>query len=339
MNTRLLQLLPLLFAYNSILSQPPSNGLVCWFPFNGSSNDASGNGHNGVVLGATLTNDRHETPNAAYHFDGSDDFIFVPDHPDLRLGNTSFTISAWVLADELSDLQAHSVISKRTGSGNLGYLFQLIGSDHIMGLAPGSFDIITSGGWTDPKLTTFTQLTTSEWHLVLYCYDNATGVGQFYVDNQPDIYGPMIAANGIVTGDFYIGKDNLTDGIEMPSIAPDYVGGFYFHGSIDDIRIYNRKLEQYEMDELFNEGISSDYSTKPDVSIVIHPDPVSTILSITTEHAGIQSIAIYDSAGRLHIEKAFSTEVDCSFLQAGSYIISFLDKHKQIIASQKFIKQ
>ena len=35
-----------------------NNGLVAYYPFNGNANDASGNGNNGTVNGATLTTDR-----------------------------------------------------------------------------------------------------------------------------------------------------------------------------------------------------------------------------------------------------------------------------------------
>ena len=36
-------------------SYVPSEGLVAYYPFNGNANDASGNGNNGTVSGATLT--------------------------------------------------------------------------------------------------------------------------------------------------------------------------------------------------------------------------------------------------------------------------------------------
>ena len=49
-------------------SQPPSQGLVAYYPFNGNANDESGNGNNGVVHGATLTTDRFGNANAAYDF-------------------------------------------------------------------------------------------------------------------------------------------------------------------------------------------------------------------------------------------------------------------------------
>ena len=56
--------------------------------------DASGNGNNGTVYGATPTADRDGNPYSAYSFDGTNDYIQVPS------SNLSFpgslTFSAWV---------------------------------------------------------------------------------------------------------------------------------------------------------------------------------------------------------------------------------------------------
>ena len=49
----------------------PTNGLVGWWPFNGNANDESGNGNNGTVYGAMLTNDRFGNLNSAYSFNNS----------------------------------------------------------------------------------------------------------------------------------------------------------------------------------------------------------------------------------------------------------------------------
>ena len=74
-------------------SYVPTNGLVAYYPFNGNANDASGNGNNGVVNGATLTSDRNGNVENAYNFDGSN-FISVSDNDLLDLTN-DFTISSW----------------------------------------------------------------------------------------------------------------------------------------------------------------------------------------------------------------------------------------------------
>jgi len=56
----------LLFLACALLLSHPSHadlttGLVAYYPFNGNANDASGNGNNGTVNGATLTADNLST--------------------------------------------------------------------------------------------------------------------------------------------------------------------------------------------------------------------------------------------------------------------------------------
>ena len=48
----------------------PSNGLIGWWPFNGDTNDESGNGNHGTISGTKLTSDRFGNANSAYSFDG-----------------------------------------------------------------------------------------------------------------------------------------------------------------------------------------------------------------------------------------------------------------------------
>jgi len=48
-----------------------TNGLVAYYPFNGDASDASGNGNNGTVYGATLIPDRFGQPSQAYQFNGN----------------------------------------------------------------------------------------------------------------------------------------------------------------------------------------------------------------------------------------------------------------------------
>jgi len=72
-----------------------TTGLMAYYPFNGNADDASKNGNNGVVHGATLTEDMHGTPNSAYLFNGVDNWISVPDSPSLNPTN-QLTISLWI---------------------------------------------------------------------------------------------------------------------------------------------------------------------------------------------------------------------------------------------------
>ncbi len=80
----------------------PSDGLVVYYPFNGNANDASGNGNNGAVSGATLTSDKDGNTNKAYEFTvdenvqlgSSQDEITITSDP--LMNSNEITLSAWV---------------------------------------------------------------------------------------------------------------------------------------------------------------------------------------------------------------------------------------------------
>jgi len=44
-----------------------NEGLVAYYPFNGNADDASGNGNNGTINGAVLTDDRFGNPNSQWY--------------------------------------------------------------------------------------------------------------------------------------------------------------------------------------------------------------------------------------------------------------------------------
>ena len=71
-----------------------NDGLVAYYPFNGNANDESGNGNDGVVNGATLTEDRHGQFNSAYDFQNG--YIDVPNaNPLASVGTGPFSVSLW----------------------------------------------------------------------------------------------------------------------------------------------------------------------------------------------------------------------------------------------------
>ena len=64
-------LFALLISFRAAAQVPnyvPTAGLIGYWPFTGNANDASGNGHNGIVSNANLAPDRNNNSNAAYLF-------------------------------------------------------------------------------------------------------------------------------------------------------------------------------------------------------------------------------------------------------------------------------
>src|SRR5689334_3954187 len=71
-----------------------NKGLVAYYPFNGNANDASGNGNNPIFNNATLTKDYYGNLNSAYHFNGVDNYMEIPNNASLN--PTNISICAWI---------------------------------------------------------------------------------------------------------------------------------------------------------------------------------------------------------------------------------------------------
>ena len=81
-----------------------TDSIIGFYPFNNNANDESGNNNNGTVFGATLVNDRFGNSNSAYLFDGTDDYIELPDlDATTDDSNDEFTISAWIKTSSTSN--------------------------------------------------------------------------------------------------------------------------------------------------------------------------------------------------------------------------------------------
>jgi hypothetical protein len=83
-------------------SYVPSEGLVAYYPFNGNANDASGNGNNGTVSGATLTANKDGDAEEAYEFTVNENGGWGNPQQEITvdysasMNNNTITLSAWV---------------------------------------------------------------------------------------------------------------------------------------------------------------------------------------------------------------------------------------------------
>jgi hypothetical protein len=202
-------------------------GLVGYWPFCGNANDESGNGNDGVVNGATLTEDRFGNANAAYGFDGVDDDI---DITNLSI-NGDVSVSFW----------------KRIENMNFSYPIGL-GINPIFNLGFGiGIGFLSSGcGYQDSTLFVYDGadgcsnvmlsapfLAEGVWYHTSFVREN--GVSKLYEN------GSLIAES--VNLDFPT-LSNITFGRRSDNVSP-------FNGTLDDITIYNRALTPAEVQELY----------------------------------------------------------------------------------------
>lgn len=225
-----------LFHENDWANEPPV-GLVGYWPFNGNANDESGNGNNGIVNGATLSEDRFGNPNKAYLFTASNKNHITLNSTFGNFGTSNFTVSAWVK----KNLSSGTIFSKRTG-GNRNYKWWEFGFD--------SFDVNESyTNHSNIIFDTNTTLQSNIWYHLVGVRDGTTI--KYYVN------GNLYETNTTPLIQNIINTDNAEIGCWVYAGTP----WGCFDGLIDDIRIYDRAITESEISELFHEnGWSNDIS-------------------------------------------------------------------------------
>lgn len=204
-----------------------SSGLIAYYPFNGNANDESGNGNNGFVSGATLSTDRYGNPNQAYKFDGIDDYIEIPNSPSLE--NTSaISISAWVKVDSLTQGEFATILEK---SNNSDYGHFAIGSQEGPSGTPYFFSYLNGQN----HYTHFNGLGTSSWRNIIVLMDSS--FANYYLNGQ--LLGAVMVSGLTTTSNLPLRLGTNTGGLTE-----------LLNGKLDDIRIYNRRLNISEVESL-----------------------------------------------------------------------------------------
>jgi len=207
-------------------------GLIAHYPFDGNANDASGNGNNGTVYGATLTVDRLGNANRAYSFDGVNDYIDFGNSPVFS-PSTAITLSAWIKRSGNIGQWGSSdfIIGKLDDYATRAY-YLAFWNDMLQG------EVSEDGGITDRlNVNSIKQITDTEWHHVAAVFDGS----------RMDLYIDGVLNSGDSNGNVTSIHQNASRLVVGYCLA---AGGHYFSGSIDDVRVYNRALSAAEIDEL-----------------------------------------------------------------------------------------
>ncbi len=208
-----------------------TSGLVAYYPLNGNANDESGNGNHGSENGEIEYIDGR-TGQAA-KFDGTDDYILVPDNDTLDLSD-AMTITAWIKSESTSGPRV--IVSKwNDNSWDYSYIFK----DH--NYSDKLRITLTKGGLRGDlgDLTGAAFIPLETWIHVAATYDSDTL--RLYFNGVQD---GTLSASGTI-------KNSATALL----IGAVYTGGGIqekFKGAIDDIRIYNRALSPAEIQEIYS---------------------------------------------------------------------------------------
>jgi len=206
-------------------------GLLAYYPFNGNANDASGNNNHGIVSGATLTADRLGKADAAYHFNGVDDFIDLSNSygikPDLPV-----TIAAWIYYE-----QDGGIFHNNSNTALYYGVWLNIQANGKLSTGFGDGDPI--GSQSRRSFITTDTVSQHTWHHVAAIIRGATDM-ELYIDG--------VSMQGIYTGS----GGPLAYSQDPAIIGRQYISDpFYYGGNIDELYFYNRELSEEEIQFLY----------------------------------------------------------------------------------------
>jgi hypothetical protein len=233
----LLYLVIISFVNAQLPSYVPSNGLIGWWPFNGDANDLSVNGNHGTVNGPVLIADRCGNQQRAYYFDGLDDIITA--NPNLPTGSAPRTITSWfntsasfIPSSQFPNMQ-HIVGWGNPLSG------PIIFNQWVMAPSGGAY---FESGSSGNIMSSTSIVNNGNWHFFALTYNGAQSKVYMYIDGVLEDSTANVTLN---TAQSFLGIGNCP------------FANTPFLGMIDDIGIWNRQLNNFEILNLYNAQLGS----------------------------------------------------------------------------------
>lgn len=197
-------------------------GLIAYYPFNGNTNDESGNNNHGVALKNGITSDKNGIADKAFNFDGSN-YIKVENSFSLSSIKNTISMTAWVY----NAGQGVSLVCK-AGYNDATMQFRLYSDQAIL---------FANNGQAADFMTTLNPVNT--WKHIAIVSDGSSV--KYYLNGilqstQATHFDEVAQDN---SSEMYIGAD--THGITE-----------YYNGKLDEIRIYDRLLSAEEILQVYN---------------------------------------------------------------------------------------
>ena len=222
-------------------SYVPTNGLVGYWPFNGNAQDESGNGNNGSVNNATLTQDRYGSPNSAYDFNANAQIVC----PQNNIPSQIFSLSVWINQDN-SFANMQFVCLGSSASTTWG----AVASNNNLYVGYGAGCSGTGGG-----ILNSTSVTSGNWIHLVYVSSGVGGNTQIYKNG---VFAGQSQNSTSIGG---CSSQNLYFGVDIFSVSE------FIDGKLDDIGIWDRALTPQEITALYN-GCQLSVNSQPNSQII-----------------------------------------------------------------------
>ena len=221
-------------------------GPIAYYPFNGNADDESGNNHDGLVNGPTLTTDRYGNPDSAYVFDGKDDYIALDMFYGPDDGSSSWaaettdeiTVCAWVKS---SSTKGQDILSF-----DRSHYWRFSLRDYIKKKLYNIGWNMTDTNGVLHTLHTNENYADGTWHFVCVVHDADAGESIIYVDGDKvasmDADKPIGSGLGVQRWGM-MGSHSVAasfDGLKTDDPSGRNLN--FFQGTMDDVMIFHEAL-------------------------------------------------------------------------------------------------
>ncbi|MCW8801834.1 MAG: LamG domain-containing protein [Candidatus Bathyarchaeota archaeon] len=222
--------------------------LIAYYAFDGNANDLSGNGHHGTVYGAELIEDRNGKTDCAYYFDGSLDYIDLGSSSELKRYKSNYTVTGWIKLESYPPTYNSIILSYRNNQ-TASVSGSFIGIGGLQSSLSKRVEFVQNASVTEDEFTydfmsSNTQLEIDTWYFFAVSYEyngNLTNTIKIYLNGNLEsqkLMGEIIDPEDVPS---YLGCE--------PALSPT---DYSYHGSMDEIRIYDQALSAEEISKLLN---------------------------------------------------------------------------------------
>jgi hypothetical protein len=240
---------PTVTATPSLTCTPAPSGMVAWYTLDEQSHDIAHDlagtvANNGLWVGGP-TPLFPQWVHGSLNFDGANDFINVPDNSELDFGTGDFTIDAWVRTtathndfEVLVDKREFGPSPNSTKGYSLAYTNS--GSNGRLFLQMADGNSFTNFAWPvgGPNIAD------GQWNFVAARVNRSTNGGFLYVNGNTWQFTPE-TGNLDNSGNLWLARHhpNTNNDIER-----------YYPGALDEVELFDRALDQTELDAIFQAG-------------------------------------------------------------------------------------
>lgn len=238
----------------AVLTADITTDLVAHWPLDNDARDRAGDNHGTLEGGASIAADVRR--GKVLSLDGVDDYVNIPDSADFDIAG-DFTVAFWIKLPDTFDSSSAACLPPigMFGSNEYQMLFTLVGAGYTSGIPA---DMMPPQGSMVFKLeeksagnamlyasTSTTLWEADTWYHVAGVYKDSDVTGYIYVDGE-------LQGSTKTEGSVSALLENIAAPIEIGRCRLEQMAGSvnYFHGRIDDVRIYSRALSEADISEL-----------------------------------------------------------------------------------------